>query len=671
MKFLHFPLTLFVCCFIIGIIIEHHFHLPTQLPTYVIISGILLFAFATICSKLTKSITCFQYIPLLCALFLGITCQKLQNKSNHKEHYTHFEKVYSTYSHIQISIKEKIKSNGYTDNYIVFIHSINGKKANGKILLKIKKEGQNLNLQSGKAVLINGKIDVISKAKNPFQFDYGTYLKNKNIFGQIKTSKSKLLITKKITKNSWYYAHLFREKIITKLNQKGLNDESLPIATALLLGQRHDINPDIVKEYQNAGATHILAVSGLHVGFIMLFFGFLLKQIPNQFGIAKLLILLAILSGFAIVTGLSPSILRATIMFSFIAIADYLKRPTNIYHTLLLSAFFILLFDSNSLYDVGFQLSYCAVFFIVWMQPLFKSIYTSKNKIITNLIDSFGVTLAAQIGTLPVTLYYFHQFPGLFLITNLVVIPLVSVIMFVGILTIILAVLGILPELLVWLLKVLIEFLNQFVAWIAHFKQFVFTDISFSIGLLLASYLFIFTFILFCKNKKIHTFIYCVIALISLQSIYIYQKYEQENGTELILFNDYKNTIISLKKGTEITLYSPNKINYLNWNIHNYMTQHSYKIQARPFVNFIYHNQSKIMVIDSSSVYLKNVNPDVLLLVQSPKINLERVIEETRPKQVLADYSNYTAVIQKWKKTCTKLKIPFHATNEIGFYRKP
>ena len=179
------------------------------------------------------------------------------------------------------------------------------------------------------------------------------------------------------------------------------------MVSALILGQQQDISKEILNDYQYAGAIHILSVSGLHVGFILLFLTFLLKPIPkNKLGnTIRLIIIIICLWGFAILAGLSPSVIRSVTMFSFVAVGMYLKRSTNIFHTLLVSMFLILFFQPSFLFDVGFQLSYLSLFFILWLQPLLSNIWTPKNKIVNYFWDILTVSFAAQIGAFPLSIF--------------------------------------------------------------------------------------------------------------------------------------------------------------------------------------------------------------------------------------------------------------------------
>ncbi|WP_197413414.1 ComEC/Rec2 family competence protein [Flavobacterium sp. TAB 87] len=631
---------------------------------------------------LTVILAFLNYLHKLTILFGVLTCftafsagsvvYNLQTQSKQQTNYTNYLKAFKEAVYLQVVIREKLKSNSFHHRYIGTIQSIDNKNYTGKIILNVKKDVSDKQFKTGLLVATKEKLVPIATPKNPFQFNYAQYLNTKQIYAQVYCSPSSVLNSNSYRKDIWYYCDKIRSRIIENLKVNGLNNDELNVAIALLLGQRQDINAETITNYQFAGATHLLAVSGLHVGFVLLFINFFLSRIPNskRNNFAKLLLTLVCLSFYAILTGLSPSIVRATLMFSAFAISDYLKRPSNTYHTLLLSAFLILLFDSNSLFDVGFQLSYSAVFFIVWMQPLFKK-YRPQHYFFSKVYDLLTVSLAAQLGTLPLCLYYFHQFPGLFFITNLVVIPLVSIIMYVGIITIILALIGIPSFLPCKILHYLIIYLNKFIAQIASFKHFVIQDISFSSILMLSAFLLIVTFVFYLKKANYPHLIVMGIALVSLQLVLIYEKIKTESESEMIVFNSPKKTIMSLKKGNQITIFqSLNKTETSNrdWDTKPYLTKNTAKITIKQMPNFLFFNNHKIQIIDSSSFFIDTIASDIVVLRESPKVNLERLLKATSAKLVIADASNSKYIVDSWRQTCAAKKIPFHTTYEMGYY---
>lgn len=443
------------------------------------------------------------------------------------------------------------------------------------------------------------------------------------------------------------------------------------VALALILGQQQDISSDIIQDYQYSGATHILSVSGLHVGFIMLFINFILNPIPNtrKGSLIKLISILLSLGAFAIISGLSPSVLRSVVMFSFLAIGNHLRRSGSIYHTLLVSMFLILLCEPYFLFDVGFQLSYLALFFIVWLQPLLKQIWTPKNKIQITIWNALTVSFAAQIGTLPLCLYYFHQFPGLFFVTNIIIIPILSFIMIAGIIVMILAIFMSPPAIIIEIFEKSIYLLNKTIHIVASFEWFVIRDISFNFYYLLTFYIFIISAIFWSKKPNYNQFVFLLITIVLLQLSFIYTKKEIENTNELIVYNTKKNTLLSERTGKKITLFTNDTLSK-NSILNAYLVGNFGKLSSTNKIkNVLYFNGKKISIIDSSGIYETRIQPDILILTQSPKINLDRILEDLHPKIIIADASNSYSIQKTWKYTCLKKNIPFHAMREKGYYK--
>ena len=369
---------------------------------------------------------------------------------------------------------------------------------------------------------------------------------------------------------------------------------------------------------------------------------------------------------------MSPSVIRSVVMFSFLAIGMYYKRETNIYHTLLVSMFLILFIKPSFIYDIGFQLSYLALFFIIWLQPIFKELWKPKNKILSYFWDIVTVSFAAQIGTLPLSLYYFHQFPGLFLLTNVLILFLVGVIMIFGVMTMLLAIIGFVPQIVVKILELLIQTLNSIIHWVASFDSFIFRNISFNQLMMWSFYLLIITFFIFIKTKSYRNLLATITSVILLQSTFIYNKINSEASSEGIVFNVRKNNLITERNGQKVLIYANDSIiNNLSTNlgIQSYlMGNFSTIAAAKPIDNLMYINSKKVLIIDSSAIFLKNIKPDVLIITNSPKLNLDRVLETVTPKIVVVDGSNFKSYSKLWEATCRKRKIPFHNTHEKGFY---
>lgn len=676
MKVLDFPLAKITISFLFGILVSYYC-LPSIQVSFISL-GIcaVLFCISFFLSKKNKKNNLiFGISSAFISFSTGISVLLIHTDTFDKTNYTHSKTAFEKPQFITFTLREKLKSNDYNYRYVGLINTINNKIYSGKIIVNIQKDSAQNPLIIGNIIKVKTALQRTSSSKNPNQFDYAKYLADKQIYAQVYCKKSEIKISQTIKKDIWYYSGRLHATILKNLESAHFNKDEMNVALALILGQQQEISADIIKDYQYSGATHVLSVSGLHVGFIMLFIMFVLKPVPNtrKGSAIKLFSILISLAGFAVISGLSPSVLRSVVMFSFVAIGNHLRRSGNIYHTLLVSILLILLFEPYFLFDVGFQLSYLALFFIVWLQPILKKIWSPKNKISIYIWDALTVSFAAQIGTLPLCLYYFHQFPGLFFVTNIIILPVLSFIMIAGIIVMIFAVFKSPPEILVYLFEKSIFILNQMIHYVASFESFVIQDISFNFYYLVTLYFVIISAIIWSKKPSYIKLIAVFVSIILLQLSFIYTKKETADQKELIVYNTKKSTLISKRFGSNITLFTndttgdkSSKNNAFN----SYLVGNfSVLNKSQQIRNVLFFNGKKISIIDSTGVYENKIQPDILILTQSPKINMDRILIELRPKIIIADGTNTYAIQKKWKLSCEKKNIPFHATAEKGFYR--
>ncbi|TDE03717.1 ComEC/Rec2 family competence protein [Flavobacterium sandaracinum] len=676
MKVLQFPLARITIGFLLGLLFAFYLQPSTSAVFIALVTSTTIFGVLYFLSKNRKQLTLYFGIgTYFLSFIIGIATQIAHTDYFQRSNYIHNTAVFEQPQFISLTIREKMKSAAFSDRYLAIINHIDQKEQTGRIILNIQNDSLHHVLEVGNSLLIKGTLTKNKPPNNPNQFDYSKYLEIKQIYAQLYADVDEIKIGTEVEKNIWYYSSKLRKRIIRNLEKNNFNKTELNVAIALIMGQQQDISPDIIRDYQFAGAVHILSVSGLHIGFILLFVTFILKPIPNskRGSFIKLIIILLSLSMFGIIAGLAPSVVRSVTMFSFVAIGNHLRRKVNIYHTLLVSVLLILLVEPSFLFDVGFQLSYIALFFIIWLQPLLSSIWKPKYKVSKYIWDILTVSFAAQIGTLPLSIYYFHQFPGLFFITNLIIIPLLSIIMILGVLVMLLAAFNMIPAFLSQLLEWSIYYLNKIINAIASLEQFIIQDIPLHIYLLISGYLLLFTVILWFKKPSFTKLALVLISILILQFSYFKIQWKIQTEQELVVFNSKKNTLITERKGENILVYANDSI--LKTAQKNSILK-SYRIgnfsileQKKRLRNFIFFNGKKIFILDSSGVYPKNINPDIIVLTQSVKINADRMLEEMKPKLVVADASNFKNIQKLWKASCEKQKIPFHATGEKGFYK--
>lgn len=270
-------------------------------------------------------------------------------------------------------------------------------------------------------------------ALNPNEFDYRKYLERKGIAWTVFLPENSYAIipaTEQMERPNW--ATVVSQEADSVFKTQLKTPSSYGLLKAMVLGRRDDLGADLLNSYVTAGAVHVLAVSGLHVGVFFLLVSWILQGLKKgKWGKwLYLLLIIALLSAYAIITGLSPSVVRASLMCVTFALSQTFTRQHHGINTLAISAFIILLFDPLALFSVGFQLSYAAVLGIILFYPLFKDYYETDIPVLRWLWQITLVSLSAQVFTFPLSIYYFHQFPTYFWLVNPFVIGLTTVLIY-------------------------------------------------------------------------------------------------------------------------------------------------------------------------------------------------------------------------------------------------
>jgi len=653
-----------------GILVGHYIDLGIQLPFLLTIGLITILAFLFF-KKTPRNSISFGLVSLLATICIGILAVSLWKPKNQPNHYTHqnLEKSYTW----KFKIREVLKSSSFSDKYVVKVRSMDDKITSGKILVSYTSDSTTQKLQVDDELLVFGKLNKINAPLNPHQFDYKNYLEGLGIYHQLPLYKTNHFLSKSNTKTIYGRAASLRTRITVKLKQENFESDELGIIQALLLGQRNDISEATYNNYKKAGAVHILAVSGLHIGVLLLLLQFLLRpleKLPKGKTI-KLIVIVVLLWCFALLAGFSASIIRAVAMFSFVAYALYLNRPSNTFNILALSMFFILLvINPMLLFQAGFQMSYAAVFSIVWFYPLLQKLWFPKNSIFKKVWQLLSVSIAAQLGVLPISLLYFHQFPGLFFVSNLLVVPFLGLILGMGILVIALALCNTLPNFLVDWYNALIRIMNEVIAWVAQQEAFVFRNISFDITQLILSYLIIIALILVFTKATFKRVSFLLVGIIGIQLWLFFVTYTANQKETLFVAHQTKNSIVIQQTGTSLDVITKDTTTTKRI-VRDYQNAERIgNINYKKIENSYIFKNKTILVIDSLGIYTPQ-STDYILLTQSPKINLERLITIIKPKQIIVDGSNYHSYVSRWRTTCAKRKIPFHYTGEKGvFYFK-
>lgn len=667
MKSFAFPLIPFTVFFAIGCIANAY--LQPGKPT---LYGLAIFSFIILAIVLILKKTYYKtqlhygLVTLLIAFSLGQLTHYHHSDLTKPYHYTQY-----TFQHrncIRGIVNENIKPNSKHSKHIVSLLSINNKKVKGDILLLNPLKSHQA-LAPGNEVIIYSNLIEIPKNTNPNSFDYRQYLARQNIFHEVFLTEDTFKITK--THSTFkYYLYKLRTNLIDSFKPLNWDTNTTVIINALLFGQKQFLDNETISNYSKAGVIHILAISGLHVGMLFLILNFIFSPIRKLKNGKLLFLIITLLSlwGFAQLTGMSASVTRAVLMFSLFSIGQYLNKAQNIYNTIAISALLLVLYNPNYLFEIGFQMSYAAVLSIVAFTPIFQKFYIPKNKIMRYIVNLNYVSIAAQIGVLPLAILYFNQFSMQFLIANIVIIPTATLVLIIGLMLIPFNYIFLpLSKVFGTALHNIIHLMNSYIKWVANWDTMIITNIFYTTTLCIISYIILLLFLKTLHHFKPKWIITLLIGIVSLQLTYLITKKEHIKTTEFIVFNS-KESLTAVKQESKISFHTTDSSSN-NYSITAYQKLRFIKtLDIQELKNTYVFQHQKILIIDSTATLPSNQKADIIVLTKNPKINLRRLIQNLNPKQIVADRSNKNFNINLWKATCRKEKIPFHATAEKGFY---
>ena len=529
-----------------------------------------------------------------------------------------------------------------------------------EVILYIKKSTVCKTIKIGDKIASNFTIQAIPSSKNPNSFDYAQYLFNQGLSGSAYLDTIIYLPADINLVNTCKQALEFSQQaILTQLSQCIPDLEQLAIAQALLIGHKGTITTELRANFQKSGAMHVLAVSGLHVGIIYLFISQLLFFLPNKSLTKSILLILGILS-YALLTGASPSVLRAALMFSLLRIGIASKRNINIYNILAASACLLTLWNPLIILNMGFQLSYAALLSILYFYKKIYLLYIPSNWLIDKFWQLSAVSIAAQIGTFPLTLFYFHQFPNYFLLSNFIAIPLATLIVYLGIATIALAYIPSLQSILAKGLTITIEVLIVSLDWIAELPF----ALSQGWNISLLEFIMLFSIILLSmaaisfRKKLIIYLILLNFALLNLVTLYETIKSSYEN--ELIVYYDKTISSFSIREGLNSKVFYTNSIpTHLSQSItqtsayKGIVNQIFYPIKENS-ITFIKGEFSCALIQDKipENMCLKELN--LLILAKFNKLELNNLFNQLKAETYVFDGTNNPYLYKEWKRICEK-----------------
>lgn len=576
----------------------------------------------------------------------------------------------------KLQILETIYTNSYSSTYHATALSSSKSYYPETVEVRIEKDSTNVLLLEalipGDVIISQGVLTALPFSKNPFGFDYKSYLKSQNIHRTLylKVGQWRLLTTQPYSLKSRLYR--LQQLLILRLQATINAPNTAAFSLAFLLGERSYITPKVKAGFSKVGLIHILAISGLHIGMLLLLLRFLCRPLSvfKHARTFEFVIIVFSLLCYALLTGLSASVLRAVTMYIFVAIGILWKRQIPLLNALVASALLLVCIDPFCLFTVGFQMSYAAVFSIAIVQPILLRFWQPKYLLIQYFWKLITVSVAAQLGVLPLSLYYFHQFSGVFLLSNVVVMPFVGLLFIWGVVVLFVSVFNINTPHIIESYRFLVSQLHLFIDFFGGNKILFFEAVHFSKLLAAVSYLFLAALTAFLFFKNIKTFRICCFSILLLQGSCFFEKKEKIELSKWVVFHQYKATlVVKSKQGTTKAWGGMSK--RTQQNLKNYCVDIGHDIPriTKQIPQVFALGDAIVLHVDARGTfevpYLKN---PIVLLSNSPKINLERLLQFLCPTKIIADGSNKNFYRQKWAATCAAYGVEFHDTYTKGAF---
>ena len=678
-----YPFVRYTILLIFGICF-YNFYPTSNLPLFAGIGLVILLIYSIlfIFRKRIKNQLLTGIVGGMILISTGYFLSFLRTENNSSQHYSH---QIGKFEYFEIVVDNLVEEKDNSWKTIGIVRSIISNDSilptSGKILLYF----DNKTIEKpkyGDIFFVKGNPQEIASPKNPEEFDYQNYMHRQNISYQqylrtenlekVGNEPPDILINFALRTNA--YADSILTTFVEGKNQYG-------VANAMILGQRDNLSNDLMQAYSAAGAIHVLSVSGLHVGVIyavlLLAFGFLKKK--GKYGkIGFFVLIFSILWFYSFVTGLSSPVLRSSVMFSIFLIAETFNKNKDGYNTTALSSFVLLLYNPNFLFNVGFQLSYLAVFGMIHFQPKLNPIFIIDKKkswfhwLADRTWKVTTVAVAAQIATFPITIYYFHQFPNFFILANPLVILLSSIVLVCGLGYVILASIFLYFDFTIithWLgqcLKYTILWLNETVLFFERLPYSITKFLWISTYEMWLLYGLIFGFIALWKTRKfIWMWINCGIVS-NLIVLNILGNMQRKNQALFTILSTPKHSAITLVEGKNALILGDKAFldsrKDIGFRVNNYWSSRGVrdtlkvdllekynsmnnmvKVQSKDSITVITWKEKTFLWIGKNIKYkdlqVKNASFDYLILANKSVKDLNQIIGKVQFKNLIIDGS--------------------------------
>lgn len=543
--------------------------------------------------------------------------------------------------------------------------------------------------------------DSVVDNSNPFSFNYAEYLKRKGILYKVRASSWEW---KPLSKQQHYgfqrVAFEIRKQLLIILKENELTGDEFAVAAALLLGYVGDVSPELMRGYSASGAMHVLSVSGMHVGIIYLFLEFILGFLNRtKWGkIFKAALILLLIWFYAMMTGLAPCIVRAAVMITLPIIARSMNRVPDMINVIAATFFLMIAYDPLVLYDIGFQLSFLAVTGLVILYKPIYDLYITSKWLPDKIWSLWAVSIAAQIATLPVTLYVFHQFPNYFLLTNLLVVPVSSLVIYTGIIVLAFSPWSWLSMLLAKALIFQIWLLNSMILFIERLPLSTTNGLFISFPSVILMFVLIIVVMLFWFTRKTIYIHLILVAIILLTGLALMNDIKHRRQCAITVFNVRNEMLIRFYQGNRaVTIYgkgNPGDLAIVS-DQQKLLTDHQDGLGIKAdrkiwggsalkslqmtdgFMNlygtngdFIFNNLRFHILKTKIPKHMKMVHPvGIVLITGNPSLKMADVRRIFIPLTVVLDGTNSYSRRKRWIREGDSLGMNIHSIPEHGAFQ--
>jgi competence protein ComEC len=615
---------------------------------------------------------------------LNTPSEKVSDISNHLQNDPH-----SFLISIISSPKEKDRSIKAVGEVKGIIEHGQLEKTTGKVMFSFQKDTVGDTIRYGDMLTVKTELTQVKPPMNPDEFDYKNYLEMNGVYYEAFVPKHSFHFTGN-SDASWLlrFTDKWRHRLINLLNERIKGNEAA-VGSAILLGYRNDLSQSVIDEFVDSGTVHVICVAGLHVGILFWMINLLLFFFDNvKHGkLIRTIILLVLLWMYALFTGMATPVIRATVMFSFLLVGRQFSRYTNSVNTLAASAFLMLLINPFSLADVGFQLSYLSVLGILTIYPILNGIFEPRNFIVKKIWELTCLSASAQFSIAPLSLLYFHQFPNYFLVTNLLVVPLLSIVIYSGLLFFITAYIPYVSIATTWVFHKTLVLLNTLVGQSNHLPLYVTRGISISAWEAILLFILTVSLFLFYHNRKHKVLMIGLSVLLLFFSFNIYKNITHSKQQLFVVYHVYKHQAAAFISGRQsimpFTDVNPTDFNYhIQYHFWEKGIKDTSSIHSDTSAIFLSgHLAVKNNFIEFNGkkyVFLRTDNdiPDSLqrfpvhcvIVSADYKQGMEALQNAFNFDTLIFDSSIAPARLKKWKAECNELHIKYYDVSKQGAY---